>query len=175
MPTAILKQKYAKERRNFLKKFRRSIYISDIVWYNEINQHSADGYGDQMKEKLKEIIKKIVQFLLNPRFVFCFGLAWMITNGWCYIFIGVGTFYDIGWMIAVGTTYLAFLWLPFTPEKIVTVPIAIAFLKWFFPKDEKTLAVLQQMYQKAKEALKSNKKKKKEKNNAPESDNSTGG
>ena len=67
------------------------------------------------------------------------------------------------------------MWLPFTPEKIVTVPIAIAFLKWFFPKDEKTLAVLQQMYQKAKEALKSNKKKKKEKNNAPESDNSTGG
>ena len=115
-----------------------------------------------MKEKLKETIKKIVQFLLNPRFVLCFGLAWMITNGWCYIFIGVGTFYDIGWMLAMGSVYLGFLWFPFTPEKIVTVPLAIAFLKWLFPKDEKTLAVLEQMYQKAKNALKSKKKKKKE-------------
>ena len=112
-----------------------------------------------MKEKIKEKLKKILQFLLNPRFLFCFGLAWMITNGWCYIFIGVGTFYEIGWMLAIGTTYLAFLWLPITPEKILTIPLAIAFLKVFFPKDEKTLAVLQQMYQKAKEALVGKKKK----------------
>ena len=122
---------------------------------------------EQTKEKIKVWTKKILQFLLNPRFLLCFGLAWMITNGWCHIFIGVGTFYEIGWMLAVGTTYLAFLWLPFTPEKIVTVPIAIAFLKWFFPKDEKTLAVLQQMYQKAKDALKSKKKKKKNEENVP--------
>ena len=112
-----------------------------------------------MKEKIKEKLKKIIQFLLNPRFLFCFGLAWMITNGWCYIFIGVGTFYEIEWMFYVGTTYLAFLWLPITPEKILTIPLAIAFLKVFFPKDEKTLAVLQQMYQKAKEALIGKKKK----------------
>ena len=122
---------------------------------------------EQTKEKIKTWIKKILQFLLNPRFLLCFGLAWMITNGWCYIFIGVGTFYEIGWMLALGSAYLAFLWLPFTPEKIVTVPIAIAFLKWFFPKDEKTLAVLQQMYQKAKDALKSKKKKKKNEENVP--------
>lgn len=112
-----------------------------------------------MKEKVKRIIKKVIQFLLNPRFLLCFGLAWMITNGWCYVFVGVGTIYEIGWMFAVGTAYLAFLWLPFTPEKIVTVFISIALLKWLFPKDEKTLAVLQQMYQKAKDALKSKKKK----------------
>ena len=115
-----------------------------------------------MKETIKEKLKKLIQFILNPRFLFCFGLAWMITNGWCYIFIGVGTYYDIEWMFYVGTTYLAFLWLPITPEKIITIPLAIAFLKLFFPKDEKTLAVLMQMYQKAKEALKGKKKKKKE-------------
>lgn len=115
-----------------------------------------------MKIKLKEKLKKLIVFLLNPRFLLCFGLAWMITNGWCYIFIGVGTFYEIGWMLAVGSVYLGFLWLPFTPEKIVTVPLAIVFLKWIFPKDEKTLAVLEQMYQKAKDALKKKKKKKKE-------------
>ena len=115
-----------------------------------------------MKINVKEKLKKLIAFLLNPRFLLCFGLAWMITNGWCYIFIGVGSYYDIGWMFYTGTTYLAFLWLPITPEKIITIPMAIAFLKWFFPKDEKTLAVLQNMYQKAKAALKSEKKKEKE-------------
>ena len=121
-----------------------------------------------MKETIKEKLKKLIQFILNPRFLFCFGLAWMITNGWCYIFIGVGTYYDIEWMFYVGTTYLAFLWLPITPEKIITIPLAIAFLKWFFPKDEKTLAVLQQMYQKAKDALKSKKKKAKKEDSKDE-------
>ena len=119
-----------------------------------------------MKLIIKEKVKKVVEFLLNPRFLLCFGLAWMITNGWCYIFIGVGAFYDIEWMFYVGTTYLAFLWLPITPEKIITIPMSIAFLKLFFPKDQKTLAVLQNMYQKAKEALKKQWKKKKKKENA---------
>ena len=127
------------------------------------------------KQKIAEWFKKIVQFLLNPRFILCFGLAWMITNGWCYIFIGVGSFYEIEWMFYVGTTYLAFLWLPITPEKIITIPMAIAFLKVLFPKDQKTLAVLEQMYQKAKEALKGKRKKKKEKDNAPEDETGIGG
>ena len=115
-----------------------------------------------MKVNVKEKIKRLIEFILNPRFLLCFGLAWMITNGWCYIFIGVGSYYDIGWMFYTGTTYLAFLWLPITPEKIITIPLAIAFLKLIFPRDEKTLAVLQNMYQKAKDALKSKKKKEKE-------------
>lgn len=123
------------------------------------------GNGIKMKEKIIDKLKKIVKFILNPRFLLCFGLAWMITNGWCYIFIGVGSYYDIGWMFYIGTTYLAFLWLPITPEKIITIPLAIAFLKVLFPKDQQTLAVLQQMYQKAKDALKSKKKKAKEENN----------
>ena len=115
-----------------------------------------------MKQARKEKLKKVIAFLLNPRFLFCFGLAWMITNGWCYIILGIGAAYDIEWMIYVGTTYLAFLWLPITPEKILTIPLAIGFLRLFFPKDEKTLAVLMQMYQKAKDALKGKKRKKKE-------------
>ena len=115
-----------------------------------------------MKINIKEKFKKLLEFLLKPRFLLCFGLAWMITNGWCYIFIGVGSYYNIGWMFYVGTTYLAFLWLPITPEKIVTIPLAIAFLKLLFPRDKYTLGVLVDMYQKAKDALKSKRKKKKE-------------
>ena len=98
----------------------------------------------------------------------------MITNGWCYIFIGVGSYYDIEWMFYTGTTYLAFLWLPITPEKIITIPLAIGLLKLFFPKDEKTLAVLTQMYQKAKDALKSKKKKQKEAEAAIQNEQSEG-
>ena len=115
-----------------------------------------------MRINIMSKLKKLIEFILNPRFLLCFGLAWMITNGWCYIFIAAGSFYDIEWMFYVGTTYLAFLWLPITPEKIITIPLAIAFLKMFFPKDQQTLAVLMQMYQKAKDALKGKKKKAKE-------------
>ena len=114
-----------------------------------------------MKLNVKDKIKKLLGFLLNPRFLLCFGLAWMITNGWCYIFIGVGSYYDIEWMFYVGTTYLAFLWLPITPEKIITIPMAIGFLKLIFPRDKYTLGVLIDMYQKAKDALKAQKRKRK--------------
>ena len=117
-----------------------------------------------MRINIMSKLKKLIEFILNPRFLLCFGLAWMITNGWCYIFIAAGTFYDIEWMFYVGTTYLAFLWLPITPEKIITIPLAIAFLKMFFPKDQQTLAVLMQMYQKAKDAIKGKKKAKDAKN-----------
>ena len=119
------------------------------------------GNGIKMKEKIIDKLKKIVKFILNPRFLLCFGLAWMITNGWCYIFIAAGTFYDIEWMFYVGTTYLAFLWLPITPEKIITIPMAIGFLKLIFPRDKYTLGVLIDMYQKAKDALKAQKRKRK--------------
>ena len=108
---------------------------------------------------MKEKVKKVLQFLLNPRFLLCFGIAWMITNGWSYILLGFGMFLKIEWMVWVSTTYLAFLWLPFTPEKLITVPIAIGLLKLFFPNDQNTLAVLSHMYQSAKDALKKKRKK----------------
>ncbi len=116
-----------------------------------------------MREKIKLWLKTAVQFLLNPRLLFCFGIAWIITNGWSYILFGLGTYFQIGWMMAVSGSYLAFLWFPFSPEKLATVAIAIGLLKWLFPKDEKTLAVLRQMKEKVKAAVKSRKKKKEEK------------
>ncbi len=102
----------------------------------------------KLKEKIKEILKKAIYFLFNPRFLLCFGIGWMITNGWSYIMLGVGTYYNIGWMIAVAGAYLTFLWLPVSPEKIVTLAIAMALLRWLFPKDEKTLGVLKDMHEK---------------------------
>ncbi len=109
---------------------------------------------------MKEKLKKILMFLLNPRLLLCVGVAWMITNGWCYILFGLGTVLGIPWMMAVGGAYMAALWFPFTPEKIVTFAIAIALLRWWFPKDEKTLAVLRRGMEKAKSAVKRRRGKK---------------
>ena len=106
---------------------------------------------------MKEKLKKIVQFLLNPRLLLCVGIAWLITNGWSYLMFGFGTYFQIGWMIAVSGAYLAFLWLPISPEKIATFAIAIALLRLLFPNDTKTLGVLRDLYHKAKSAV-SNKK-----------------
>ena len=48
-------------------------------------------------------------------------------------------------MFVVGTSYLAFLWMPFTIEKIVTIPLAIFFQTKLFPKDKKLNKQLQEM------------------------------
>lgn len=111
-------------------------------------------------EKLKHNLKKTLQFIANPRLLVCLLLGWMITNGWSYVMFAVGTICEIEWMIAVSGAYLAFLWLPISPEKLVTFAIAIALLRWLFPNDQKTLAVLRGWYEKAKNALRSRKERK---------------
>ena len=115
------------------------------------------------KEKIKQAAKKILLFVCNPHFLICMGIGWLITNGWSYIFVGVGTYYGIRWMTVVGAAYLTFLWFPFTPEKIVTVAIALFLLKLFFPNDKNTLGVLEDMQQKIKDEIKNRKKNKKDK------------
>lgn len=116
-----------------------------------------------MKEKLKHIAKRIAQFILNPRLLLCFGIGWLITNGWSYILLGLGTWLENQWMIGVATAYLAFLWLPISPEKIITFAIAIALLRWLFPNDQKTLGLLKQTYAELKQALRLKKEQRQEK------------
>ena len=102
------------------------------------------------KEKLKNLSHTILEFIFNPPLLICLGIAWLITNGWSYIVFGIGVFFDIPVMIGIASAYLAMLWVPFTPEKIFTVIIAIALLKQFFPNDEKTLKKLETLYAKYK-------------------------
>lgn len=109
---------------------------------------------------MKEKLKKIVLFLVNPRFLLCFGLAWIITNGWSYILLALGTWLGSSWMIGIASAYLMFLWLPISPEKLVTVAIAVALLRFLFPNDQKTLAILKEMYAKLKSAVRRRKEKK---------------
>ena len=112
---------------------------------------------------MKEKLKKILLFILNPRLLLCIGIAWMITNGWSYVVLAVGMWLRIGWMIAVGSTYMALLWFPFTPEKVLTGIIAIFLLKKIFPRDERTLAVLYDFHARSVERHRERKQRRMEK------------
>jgi hypothetical protein len=82
--------------------------------------------------------------------------------------LALGSWLQIGWMVALSGAYLTFLWLPIYPEKIVTVAIAMFLLKVLFPNDEKTLGVLKAMYAKLKAAVavkKEQRKQRKEEKN----------
>lgn len=108
---------------------------------------------------MKKKLKTILFFITNPKLLLCLAIAWLITNGWAYILLGIGTFFKIKWMVAIASGYLAFLWLPVSPEKILTVIIAMVLLRLFFPNDAKTLAVIKNMYVRTKSKFKNRKKK----------------
>ena len=116
-----------------------------------------------LKGIVKKWLKIIIEFCLNPRFLLCFGIGWMITNGWAYIATGLGIWLDIDWLFAVGAAYLTALWIPFTPEKIITVIIAIFLLKKMFPNDKKTLERLYKMKESVKKTTKNYRAKRKAK------------
>lgn len=103
---------------------------------------------------MRQKIQTVLRFVLNPRFLLCFGIAWLITNGWSYILLAIGTFFRISWMIALAGTYMALLWFPFTPEKLITLIIAIALLRHWFPHDEKTLGVFRDLLAKTRLQIK---------------------
>ncbi|MBQ8323668.1 MAG: hypothetical protein IJX82_00775 [Clostridia bacterium] len=94
------------------------------------------------RQRIKNLIRRVLEFFLNPRLLLCFGIAWFITNGWSYAFAAIGVYLDITWLYVIGLSWMTFLWFPFTPEKIVTLFITIGLLRWLFPKDQKTLAVI---------------------------------
>ena len=93
----------------------------------------------------------------------------MITNGWSYVMLALGSLLGIKWMIAVSGAYIAFLYLP-SPEKIVTLAIAMFLLKRLFPNDEKTLGVLREMKDKIKAKAHQVVEKHKSKKSPPDTD-----
>ncbi len=115
-----------------------------------------------LKSKIKKWLKIILEFCLNPRLLLCFGIGWMITNGWAYIATSLGLWLNIDWLLGIGAAYLTALWIPFTPEKIITVIIAIFLVKRFFPNDKKTLERLHKMKEGIKAATKEYRKKRKD-------------
>lgn len=90
------------------------------------------------KYDLRAFLAPIWKAIKDYKTFISFLLAWMITNGWSYILIGMGIVLHINWMWRIGTGYLAFLWLPCTPEKVITIPLAVVIRRSIF-KDKEEL------------------------------------
>lgn len=86
--------------------------------------------------KLKNLLNKLwgwAKPYLTWRMAPCLILAWIITNGWCYVFIALGPILGWAWMTIVGTTWAAILWMPWTLEKpLITIPLAILFYRLIY-------------------------------------------
>ncbi len=95
-----------------------------------------------MKPETSQKWRQWLCALTNPRLLFCLAVGWFITNGWSYCALGAGVFFEIHWLRNLATVYLGLLWLPGTPEKLLTVGIAIGLLRLWFPEDTRTLALL---------------------------------
>ena len=94
------------------------------------------------KETRRKWINKLKlwgKLILNWRFLVCFGIAWMITNGWSYALYGLGALFDNRVMKWIATSYLAFLWFPYTPEKVVTFAIGFFLVRRLFPNHYQSL------------------------------------
>ena len=103
------------------------------------------------KAELKAKLRPWVRALTNPHLLLSLGIAWFITNGWSYCAIGLGAFLGINWLRNAGTVWAGLLWLPGTPEKLLTFPIAIFILRRLFPDDTRTLAMIDRKWKAAKD------------------------
>ena len=83
-------------------------------------------------------IKTYISPFLNWRILVIYVPIWFIMSGWTYLFIYLGTRHHVGWMLAAGTFWATALWLPFTPEKLITVPLTLyLYVKLFGSGNEK--------------------------------------
>lgn len=101
---------------------------------------------------MKSILNKLWIYFkpfTNWKFLISFGLAWFITNGWAWLGLIIGNIFHLDVMVGICGSYMAFLWLPFTPEKIITIPLAIWFQTLFFKRDKKLRLQLEDMKKEA--------------------------
>ena len=84
--------------------------------------------------KLTKLKKKIKPYL-KPKMLIVFGGVWLVSSGWTWIFIAIGAYFKIGWMWKLGSTALGILFLPFCPEKLITVPFSIWLYKKLFKEE----------------------------------------
>ena len=90
-----------------------------------------------MKYAFKKIKTYIAPFL-NWRILIIYLPIWFLMSGWTYLFIYLGTKHGVGWMLAAGTFWATILWLPFTPEKLITIPLTLyLYVKLFGSGNEK--------------------------------------
>jgi len=92
---------------------------------------------------------KYLKPFTNWRFLISFGLAWIVTNGMWYVFAFIPMRLP-DWLVWFSRSYIAFLYIPITPEKLITIPFAIYILTRLFKNHPKTRKQLDDMYDQAK-------------------------
>ena len=76
-------------------------------------------------------IKTYIAPFLNWRILVIYVPIWFLMSGWTYLFIYLGTRHHISWMLAAGTFWATLLWLPITPEKLITIPLTLwIYIRW---------------------------------------------
>ena len=94
-------------------------------------------------KRLLTKIKTYVAPFLNWRILIIYVPIWFIMSGWTYLFIYLGTCHHVGWMLAAGTFWATILWLPITPEKLITIPLTLwIYVKWRGHSDPKLEAMV---------------------------------
>ena len=92
---------------------------------------------------MKRLLTKIKTYIspfLNWRILVIYVPIWFLMSGWTYLFIFLGTKHNIGWMLAAGTFWATVLWLPITPEKLITIPLTmLVYVKLFGHREEDKL------------------------------------
>lgn len=103
---------------------------------------------------MKKILNKIwiyIRPFLNWRFLISYFIPFMLVNGWAWIGFFLLPIIGSNWFTIASSTWLGILWLPATPEKLITIPAAIFIhTKLFGKKDPKTRQQLDDMYLEAK-------------------------
>lgn len=85
-----------------------------------------------------QVYKREVKPFLKPTMFISSLIAWLVTNGWSYILLATAT----GWLRTLAITYVSLLWMPFTPEKLITIPLAFYIQKKLFVELPKRLKII---------------------------------
>jgi len=83
------------------------------------------------------------------QFLVSYFVPFMVVNGWAWIGTALLPLVGPNWFTIAASTWLAILWLPCTPEKLITIPAALWIHTRLFGKHGKTHWQLLRMYAQA--------------------------
>ena len=83
----------------------------------------------RQREWLVQLFKKYIKPFLTWRILIIYLPIWFIVSGWSMVGIAIGR----GWFRAVSISWQTFLWMPFCPEKLITIPLTIWLHTKIFP------------------------------------------
>ena len=66
---------------------------------------------------------------LSWRILVCYLPFWFIFTGWTYVALAIGN----TWWKTISGVWLGIMWMPFAPEKLITIPLTIWLHKKLFP------------------------------------------